>query len=334
MNDREFPGPPWWLYAIVISMFLMALARYNTRTREEEKLPPPSSIVVEQLKLDTTFYKKYADADGFPVVGSEKVSDAAMREAAYLVGKMLEGRDDLKQAMIRRKCRLIVMAYNEYTSDVPEHKWLKPHKQWDRRARGLGGSKTDVVASCAEENLLGYPSDPYKGENILIHEFSHLIHHHGIAQLDTTFSKRLGEVYRKALQAGLWQGTYAATNQLEYFAEGVQSWFNTNQAPNRIHNHVDTRRELKEYDPGLAKLIEEVFGDKEWRYVNPRDRAEKEHLEGYDFTNQPTFYWRQSKEKEENDNELLQYTPRNEPLRVFHHADAWGKTSRHVSTVP
>ena len=38
------------------------------------------------------------------------------------------------------------------------------------------------------------------------------------------------------------------------------------------HNHVDTRDKLKEYDPALAALLTEVFGDTDWRYtqaVNP-----------------------------------------------------------------
>jgi len=32
---------------------------------------------------------------------------------------------------------------------------------------------------------------------------------------------------------------------------------------------VDTRAELKSYDPELAKLVEEVFSDGPWRYVRP-----------------------------------------------------------------
>ncbi len=55
---------------------------------------------------------------------------------------------------------------------------------WDRRARGLGGSETDPIASCAEENLLCFEGDPYAAENILIHEFAHALHLRGMNRLD------------------------------------------------------------------------------------------------------------------------------------------------------
>jgi len=53
---------------------------------------------------------------------------------------------------------------------------------------------------------------------------------------------------------------------------------------------VDTRKELKEYDPGLAKLCEEVFGDTELVYTKPELRLEG-HLSGYDPAKAPRFRW-------------------------------------------
>ena len=48
----------------------------------------------------------------------------------------------------------------------------------------------------------------------------------------------------------------------EYFAEGVQSWFNVNayaNPANGVHNHVATRDVLRTYDVELYGLIKEVF---------------------------------------------------------------------------
>ncbi len=75
---------------------------------------------------------------------------------------------------------------------------------------------------------------------------------------------------------------YAIKNQAEYFAEGVQAWFDTNRTMDHDHNHIHTRAQLKEYDTGLAKLCAEILGDTEWRFVSPRLRVGKEHLAGYD----------------------------------------------------
>jgi hypothetical protein len=80
---------------------------------------------------------------------------------------------------------------------------------------------------------------------------------------------------------------YAGKNKAEYFAEGVQCWFDTNRTMDHDHNHIHTREQLKGYDPGLAKLCEEVLGDGEWRFVSPRLRAGKDHLAGYDPTKAP-----------------------------------------------
>ncbi|MEN8802946.1 MAG: hypothetical protein ABF297_13325, partial [Thiogranum sp.] len=89
--------------------------------------------------------------------------------------------------------------------------------------------------TCGEENLLGYPGDPYADENILIHEFAHNIHLRGMANIDPTFDTRLQKAYEKAMAAGLWKNKYAATNRFEYFAEGVQSWFGNNRENDHDH---------------------------------------------------------------------------------------------------
>ena len=80
---------------------------------------------------------------------------------------------------------------------------------------------------------------------------------------------------------------YAGKNQAEYFAEGVQCWFDTNRTMDHDHNQIHTRDQLKAYDTGLAKLCEEVLGDSEWRFVSPRIRAGKDHLLGYDPAKSP-----------------------------------------------
>jgi len=80
---------------------------------------------------------------------------------------------------------------------------------------------------------------------------------------------------------------YAGLNRSEYWAEITQDWFDTNRTMDHDHNLIHTRAQLKEYDPGAAKLCKEVLGDSQWRYVSPRDRAGKGHLKGYDPATAP-----------------------------------------------
>ena len=267
--------------------------KYRSRPKpgkSEEDKHPVSSNLPKHLNLPA-FYKKSTSVNGFPLVSSDKVSDYALKEAAYLIDRMIGHRQDIIDNMIHRNCRLVVMAHDEFTTQVPEHSGMTPAKFWDRRARGLGSSRKDPVASCAEENLLCYPGDPYNTESIMIHEFAHAIHLNGIFDVDTTFDKRLGETYKAAMAKGLWKNKYAANNKAEYWAEGVQSWFNTNRPPDHDHNHVNTREELKAYDPGLAKMVGEIFGDAEWRYKRPSQRKSPGHLQGFDPLKTPIFKW-------------------------------------------
>ncbi|MEJ6578527.1 MAG: hypothetical protein QNL33_01285 [Akkermansiaceae bacterium] len=80
---------------------------------------------------------------------------------------------------------------------------------------------------------------------------------------------------------------YAAKNRAEYFAEGIQSWYNTNRTMDHDHNHIHTREQLKKYDPALAQLCADVLGDHEWRFVSPRERIAQDHLKDYDPAKAP-----------------------------------------------
>jgi hypothetical protein len=294
-------APRSWKFPPVKKLFLLLplalLALVPLRADEPDRYPvtaPPA-----ELNLDP-FYKKYVSASGYPIVSSEKVNDYALREAAYLVDMLLAKRPDVRAAMIASGSRLIVIAHDEFTTDIPEYKHLTPKEYWDARARGLGGSRHDPVCSCGEENLLCYPGDPYSSENILIHEFAHNIHLRGMVNVDPTFDDRVKAAYDKAMKAGLWKGKYAATNHHEYFAEGVQSWFDNNREPDHDHNHVNTREELLEYDPGLADLCREVFGDTKLVYTRPTTRL-KDHMAGYDPTKAPTFRWPEHLQKQKSE---------------------------------
>ena len=251
--------------------------------------PVPKALRA-QLQLDP-FYAKHVDLAGFPILSSRKVSDYALLEAAYVIEHMLAKRPDVLKALIANRVRCTVMAWNELTTDVPEHATLEPGRFWDHRARGLGASQERPCISCAEENVLGYPGDPYATESILVHEFAHAIDLMGLRRIEPDFAKSLQAAYDAAIEAGLWKGLYAAENKEEYWAEGVQSWFHTNRPPDAIHNHVDTRAELEAYDPRLAKLIRAALGENEWLYVRPALRKQPGHLAGFDRAKAPRFAW-------------------------------------------
>ena len=76
------------------------------------------TAVPSELNL-ASFYAKHISANGYPIVGSKNVSDYALQEAAFLINLMLAERPDVREAMVRHGSRLVVMAHNEFTTDVP-----------------------------------------------------------------------------------------------------------------------------------------------------------------------------------------------------------------------
>lgn len=275
---------------------------------DQSSITVTSEVFVQAARFDPAgadgipaFYTQRVSANGFPIVASAKVSPYALKEAEFLVNMMLAKRPDVRDAMIKSGARMCIMAHDEYTTDLPEFARLADHPDaghpdmpakdfWDARARGLGGSQTDPLCSVAEENVLGFKGDPYEKECILIHEFAHNIHLRGLVNVDPTFDQRLKQTYAAAMKAGLWKGKYAAVNHYEYFAEGVQSWFDDNRVNDHDHNHVHLRSQLIEYDPGLAALCREVFGDTELKYSKPATRLTG-HMAGYDPASAPEFVW-------------------------------------------
>lgn len=259
-------------------------------THPAKRVTTPPAAEVARLDLDP-FYTRYVSAGGLPIVSSDAVSDYALLEAAYLIDHMLDDRDDVLQAMVDSRLRVIVMATTEMTTAIPEHRDLEPKAYWDMRARGLGPNDESNAVSAGEENLLDYRGDPYATESIFVHEFAHAIHDRGAARIDATFDTRLATAYQSAIDTGRWDGTYAISNRHEYWAEGVQTWFDTNRENDGEHNHVDTRAELRDYDPPLVELLIEVLGDGGWRYTKPTTRLGGEHLAGYDPSAAPVFTW-------------------------------------------
>lgn len=264
-----------------------------SKIADGEVTAPPAELGVPP------FYTKFISARGYPIVASARVNDYALKEAAFLVNQLLAHRDDVREAMIASGSRMCILAYNEFTTDLPEFaprgavkgfEQFSAKDYWDARARGTGGSETDPYCSCAEENLLAYPGDPFAAECILIHEFAHNMHLRGLVNVDPTFDARLRETYDRAMRVGLWKGKYASVNHHEYFAEGVQSWFDNNRENDHDHNHVNTRAELQEYDPDLAAMCREVFGETKLVYTKPATRITG-HLAGYDPGQVPTFVW-------------------------------------------
>src|SRR5579871_1794698 len=224
--------------------------------------PPPAELSYEG------FYHKCAYFHGLPIIGSEKVDDRAFHVIVKTFGKLLARVPEASiQELVKAHSHYSIIAAVEGQTDLPEYWNLKndPNTDWNKRARGLGGRNT----SGGEENILEFPNDRYRGESIYIHEFAHTLASVVFSRTDPKFRSDLREAYDKAMAEGLWKKTYSATNRDEYWAEGVQMYFDCARSaspPNGVHNEVCNRVQLKRYDPRLFNLVDREFNHNPWRY--------------------------------------------------------------------
>ena len=341
--------------ASLLCLFMTSICTAKTTYRVQAL----TEELAKEYNLDPNFYKKATYVQDILIATSDKVSDYAHLEAAYLYDKIMTSiNKDVAQRIRERKVLCILVGHDELTSEIPQFKSEKTGKELDFynwRSRGFLTKVGDrSVVLFAEEDVLEYEGG-MRLESILIHEFGHVVQ---FAGMNNEQIQKLEDAHNRAKAAGLWNDgraaqryrriksntpvrlydalvksfpnqpadlikkcldrgdilvngkptnsavkvtgddkvlimfggpkvCYAQRNKAEYWAEVLQCWYNTNRTMDHDHNHIQTREQLRAYDPAAAALCEEVLGNGKWRFVSPRDRAGKKHLKGYNPDSAP-----------------------------------------------
>ncbi len=238
---------------------------------------PPESLKQWQnyqpYSLDS-YYRKYIDAEGMPIVASRFVSDSALIRAKDIIITMLERIPKAQEYMLKANFRVGIIGYRENVTDMPECRLMPiwwPETDWDGRGRGYGAIHVLPLMTCGEENIIKIPyiDERYPKESIMVHEFAHNIEY-GLRKYHTSFCNALDAAFANAKTKGLWKDvagndTYSATNVSEYFAVGIQAWFNTSRMTVNMKGKnivLKYRHQLKDYDPVLYKALEMIMPDK------------------------------------------------------------------------
>jgi hypothetical protein len=253
-----------------LSLYLLVLTPLPLPGQTTPKVTPPPEAFFERYKpkdreAARVFYKKHLDMEGLAIAAGGEIADEALERTHDIVSHMLAGRPDILAAMRKFGTRLIIIGKDQVYTDMPEYRNHPDPVYQNERVRGTGGLG---VTSFGEENLLNLPIDRYDDESIAVHEFCHTIDA-ALRTIDKSWSKRLGETYRGAMDRGLWKNAYAASIQAEYWAEIAQSYFDCNRVNNWNHIGVGTREQLKIYDPEGYELCRATFNftpENDWRY--------------------------------------------------------------------
>jgi hypothetical protein len=271
MNRRGWPA----LFSLLPFAFACSSGtKYIGANGESGACGAPASPPAE-LGIDP-FYERYLDARGVPVVSSANVSDAALARACDAATHVLGESAAIRARLAENGFLVAVIGVGEVLTDLPGYHDLyevNPDVDWNYGVRSLGaGSLERPVSSVGEENLLCLSDDLFVGESIAIHSIAHGLRALGIVDVDPEWDERLDAAYDAAMAAALWTETFAATSASQYWAEGVQDWYDANleaTPPDGLHNDVNTRVELRAYDPELASLIAEHVPDDGWRPTCP-----------------------------------------------------------------
>jgi hypothetical protein len=259
--------------------------RYQPLRRQPSVMPPPA-----KFKIDP-YYTKFTFAREFTVLGSSQVSDDALLAANGIIRKMFAYRHDILKAMIAAGARLVVLGRKEKLSDLPELKDAKSQTRAED-VRYLEYTPDLRLLVVPEENVLGMKEEPFAGKCMVISLFAKALYHVTalrpvipnfeqernrqqyelrVKRLDIEFDQKLAKLYDDAMSKGLWKGTAAARNRVEYWAAGVEAYFDAageGQPPDLALGPVTTREALKAYDAGLYALVNETMaytGHVDWR---------------------------------------------------------------------
>jgi alpha-glucosidase len=218
----------------------------------------PAIQIIEPLEKD--FFAKCLSYHGIEIKAPKDVVDGALFAAYERLDMLLNNQPTVISNLVSAGAELHIIGREQVTSDLPEHQHLKGKKLQeyhgltvDERTRGLGG----LLTSCGEENLLKLEKDRYKGRDICVHEFAHNIRQHGVPR---DIRMRFDEQYRKSLDKGLWEKSYAGSNPDEFFAELTMWYFGTHGDLHMTGAKPENGRDgLKKYDPEAFELLDELY---------------------------------------------------------------------------
>ena len=214
------------------------------------------------------------------------VDDAALRTAAHVAARMLTGTPlQMRKRMVDSGASLGVIGKAQRTSDIPAHRFLRGQRTFDGRTfdsgcRGVGGVPGCPCTSVGEENLLMLEDDSFSNESIMVHEFAHACMNLGLSDAEREEVRRLydGATSKEGEEGYLGEkgSNYMLSNADEFWAEATQAWFAAS-ARTDVNCSLRTRADVRTRTPAIAALLERVYGDGEWRYLDTCPRAWASH---------------------------------------------------------
>ena len=226
------------------------------------------SAYVEQRVAEITaqreFYKKYIDADGIAIIGSDYIEDRYFYAACEIVLAMTAKHPELRKHLAatyderpetnldgsplvpRRNFAMVFYHTDQGVGMLPEYKGRKPFS--------VGWCNLKRCYSVVQK----YPNGDIS-LRVFVHEFAHALDW-AIRMEDSTFYTRLEAAYDAVAddETSYWGGGGAALEALtEYWAHSTVRWFYRFSLPTAFgESHL---KRFREKDPLMYALLAEYY---------------------------------------------------------------------------
>lgn len=203
-----------------------------------------------------------------PIEACDSVPDEVCGRAEWIVYCMLrDGSQDVVRRMVENGSSVGIIGRDQVGSDLRPHAHLRnlcgaDGRSFDDQCRGVGGVNGCPMCSVGQENLEMTDDDRYHQESLLVHEFGHSVMNLGFTNDQMS---RTRDAYQAAVLARN-SSLYMFSNAEEFWANGTQAWFGAIGRTD-VNMGITTRAKLREMEPSLAAIMEEVYGDGDWRYL-------------------------------------------------------------------
>ncbi len=217
-------------------------------------IAPPS-----QVQLNS-YYTKYTNCSGIPIIGNNAVPDDAFMVANETMEFLLQGQNAVRENLIERGEYYILVPPGGTPRDVPEF------------ANAPGTVNSGIYwdqPRCAASNAAGLlcmvEGNPDGHANVFVHEMGHMISISGLQKIESGFLQELTQAFNNAVSTGLWSNTYARTNKEEYFSVCLQTFYEvgfpfvTEINGDGNWNSIVTRSQLQQYDSTIYNLLASRF---------------------------------------------------------------------------
>ncbi len=190
---------------------------------------------------------KYLEVEDIVIFGSENVDDKAFYVAQEIILTITSKRPEIRRELPGFGCILVargesVAAYLGLDENDPNYNYgcaILPEK--DEEFPGC-------LASVVE-----WDNQPDMG--VFVYVFGHAIMY-AIHKLDTNFYSLLEQSYEVSVASKTWDCNPRSLQDAgTYWAEGVRMWYYAGE--------FETRDALKQYDPELAKLLEDWISEED-----------------------------------------------------------------------